>query len=81
MIRYITLGSNDIARMTLIKLSSVTHSTNFDQRFLNLSFTKNGTSLTVTAPASGNVAPPGYYMLFALNAAGVPSVSKMVKLN
>jgi Domain of unknown function (DUF1929) len=77
----VTAGTNDIARMTLIKLSSVTHSTNFDQRFLNLSFTKTGTSLTVTAPASGNVAPPGYYMLFALNAAGVPSVSKIVKLN
>jgi Domain of unknown function (DUF1929)/Galactose oxidase, central domain len=77
----VTAGTNDIARMTLIKLSSVTHSTNFDQRFLNLSFTKTGTSLNVTAPASGNVAPPGYYMLFALNAAGVPSVSKIVKFN
>jgi Domain of unknown function (DUF1929) len=77
----VTAGTNDIARMTLIKLSSVTHSTNFDQRFLNLSFTKTGTGLTVTAPTSGNVAPPGYYMLFALNAAGVPSVSKIVKLN
>jgi Domain of unknown function (DUF1929) len=77
----VTAGTNDIARMSLIKLSSVTHSTNFDQRFLNLSFTKTGTSLSVTAPASGNVAPPGYYMLFALNAAGVPSISKIIKLN
>jgi Domain of unknown function (DUF1929) len=77
----VTTGTNDIARVTLIKLSSVTHSTNFDQRFLNLGFTKTGTSLSVTAPASGNVAPPGYYMLFALNAAGVPSTAKMLKLN
>jgi hypothetical protein len=76
----VTASTNDVARMTLIKLSSVTHSTNFDQRFLNLSFTKTGTSLSVTAPASGNLAPPGYYMLFALNAAGVPSTSKIVKL-
>jgi Domain of unknown function (DUF1929) len=76
-----TTGTDDIARMTLIKLSSVTHSTNFDQRFLNLSFTKTATGLSVTAPASGNLAPPGYYMLFALNAAGAPSISKIIKLN
>jgi hypothetical protein len=76
----ITTGS-DVARVTLIKLSSVTHSANFDQRFLNLSFTKTGTNLSVTAPSSGNVAPPGYYMLFVLNAAGVPSTAKIIKLN
>ena len=31
--------------------------------------------LNVTAPPNGNIAPPGYYMLFVLNAAGVPSVA------
>ena len=30
--------------------------------------------LTVSAPADANVAPPGHYMLFVLNGAGVPSV-------
>jgi hypothetical protein len=77
----LTTGTTDVARVTLIKLSSVTHSTNFDQRFLNLAFTKTGTNLSVAAPSSGNVAPPGYYMVFVLNAAGVPSTSKIVKLN
>ena len=77
----LTAGGTDIARVTLIKLSSVTHSANFDQRFINLSFTKTGTALSVTAPPSGNVAPPGYYMLFVLNAAGVPSTAKIVRLN
>ena len=37
--------------------------------------------VTLTSPASGNVAPPGYYMLFLVNAQGVPSVAKSVKLN
>jgi hypothetical protein len=77
----VTTGTTDIARVTLIKLSSVTHSTNFDQRFLNLNFTKTGTNLSVTAPSSGNIATPGYYMLFVLNATGVPSTSKILKLN
>ncbi len=37
-------------------------------------------SLTVTAPPNGNIAPPGYYMLFLLNSQGVPSVSTFVLL-
>jgi hypothetical protein len=70
----------DIARVTLIALSSVTHSVNMNQRFMDLAFTKSGNNLTVTAPANANLAPPGTYMLFVLNAQGVPSVAKMVKI-
>jgi Domain of unknown function (DUF1929)/Carbohydrate binding domain len=70
----------DIARVTLIALSSVTHSVNMNQRFMELSFTKSGNNLTVTAPANANLAPQGTYMLFVLNAQGVPSVAKMVKM-
>ena len=33
----------------------------------------------MTAPANGNVAPPGYYMLFIVNANGVPSVGAFVR--
>ena len=36
--------------------------------------------LNVTAPPNGNVAPPGYYMLFVLNSTGVPSVAAFVRL-
>jgi galactose oxidase-like protein len=35
--------------------------------------------VSLRAP-TGNVAPPGYYMLFLLNDKGVPSVAKFVKL-
>jgi hypothetical protein len=31
------------------------------------------------SPLNANIAPPGYYMLFALRATGVPSVSKIMK--
>jgi Domain of unknown function (DUF1929)/Carbohydrate binding domain/Kelch motif len=70
----------DIARVSLIALSSVTHSVNMNQRFMELAFTKSGNNLTVTAPANANLAPPGTYMLFVLNTQGVPSVAKMVKI-
>jgi hypothetical protein len=36
--------------------------------------------LTVNAPASGFVAPPGAYLLFAIDAKGVPSVARIVSL-
>jgi Domain of unknown function (DUF1929)/Carbohydrate binding domain/Kelch motif len=72
--------NTDIARVTLIALSSVTHSVNMNQRFMELAFAKSGNNLTVTAPANANLAPPGTYMLFVLNAQGVPSVAKMVKI-
>ena len=36
--------------------------------------------MTLTAPGSAELATPGYYMLFLLNAQGVPSIAKWVKL-
>src|SRR5205085_846396 len=37
-------------------------------------------TLTVTAPPNGNIAPPGYYMLFLVNSSGVSSVAKFTQL-
>jgi hypothetical protein len=50
-----------------------------DTRYLPLTFTAGSGSLSVTAPANANLAPPGYYMLFIVDNAGVPSVSAMVR--
>ncbi|MGH1396316.1 MAG: AbfB domain-containing protein [Trichormus sp.] len=69
-----------ITKGHLIKLGAVTHATNFDQRLVPVSFTKSGTTLNITAPANGNLAPPGYYMLFLVNSAGVPSVAKIIQV-
>ena len=52
-----------------------------DQRLVGLSFTAGSGVLNVTAPPNGNIAPPGYYMLFVLNSAGVPSVASFVHLS
>jgi hypothetical protein len=37
--------------------------------------------LNATAPPNGSIAPPGYYLLFILNSAGVPSVAQFVQLS
>ena len=75
------VASTDVARFTLVRLSSTTHTVNTDQRWLPVSHVNNGGGkFTLTSPANANLAPPGYYMLFALNAGGVPSVSKIVQI-
>ncbi len=50
------------------------------QRYVPLRFTASGTTLTVTGPPNGGVAPPGHYLLFIVDAAGVPSVARTVQV-
>lgn len=70
-----------IKKVGLVGLSDTTHSVNQGQRYVPLKFTVSGTKLTVTGPQSGGVTPPGQYMLFITNSAGVPSVAKMVQVS
>jgi hypothetical protein len=69
-----------MARVTWIRLGSVTHAFDMNQRFNELSFTRTTGGLTVYAPASRNLAPPGHYMLFLLNQKGVPSAARVVRI-
>jgi Galactose oxidase-like, Early set domain/Glyoxal oxidase N-terminus len=65
-----TPNAGTIARVRWIRLGSVTHSVDMNQRINN-----------VTAPTSRNLCPPGHYMLFILNANGVPSVARIIQIN
>jgi hypothetical protein len=67
-----------IAKVSLIRFGAVTHTNDMSQRFLPLSFSAGSGSLTVTAPANTNLAPPANYMLFLLDTNGVPSVAAVV---
>ena len=71
-----------VTNVNWIRLSSVTHTKNMNQRINRLAFDRNAGlgGLNVTAPASGNLSPPGHYMLFILNDIGVPSLAKIIKL-
>ncbi len=69
-----------VSRVTLVKVGSVTHSFDMDQRFLELPFTKSGSTVTASLPANVNETPPGFYMVFVINAAGVPSQAKIVNI-
>ena len=75
-----TADAASITKVTWIRLSAVTHSTNQNQRMNVLTFTTGSGSLTVNAPINANVAPPGDYMLFIVDGNGVPSVAKFVRI-
>jgi hypothetical protein len=75
---HVTVGPTDIiSRLTFVRTGSVTHSTNSDQRFLNLPFTQEGQNLTAVLPTDTTKLVPGFYMLFAFNDARVPSVARI----
>jgi len=74
-----TPDASTITGVSLVRLGSTTHSFNHNQSYLALPFIREGTGLTVQAPANRNLAPPGYYMLFIVNANGVPSVAQFVR--
>ena len=74
-------NSKKVNQAVLMRPASVTHSVNFEQRRIPLTNLRgNGQRVSLRAPSSGSIAPPGYYMLFVLNDKGAPSVAKMVKL-
>lgn len=75
-----TPDAGSITKVALVKLGAVTHSDNMDQRYVPLSFTTGRGTLTMTAPANINIAPPGYYMLFIVNSDGVPSVAPILNV-
>ena len=71
----------NITSVVLVRPGAQTHSIDMDQRLVGLSYTTDAGVLNVTAPPNGNIAPPGYYMLFLLNSAGVPSLARFVQLS
>lgn len=77
----IAVSGPTVTAACLVRCGSATHSFNSDQRYVGLRIlsTQSGT-ITVRTPPNGFVAPPGYYLLFVLTAAGVPSVAPLVRV-
>jgi Domain of unknown function (DUF1929)/Kelch motif len=75
-----TPNAASITRVALVKACAVTHSNNFDQRYVDCTFSAGSGSLSATSPPDSNHAPPGWYMLFLVNSSGVPSVASWVKV-
>ena len=75
-----TPAPNDVSRVSWIRLPSVTHSFDQNQRINFLDFKRGLNQVTVTAPANGNICPPGHYMLFLLNQNKIPSEAAIIQI-
>jgi galactose oxidase len=69
-----------VAKVTWIRLPSVTHSMDMSQRIDMLAHQVTAGTLRVTAPADPKLCPPGHHMLFLLTADGVPSRAAIVRV-
>jgi len=75
-----TPNGAQIEQVRWIRLASVTHAFDANGRAGTLGFTQTASGVRVTAPASGNLAPPGHYVLYILNRNGVPSTGRVIRI-
>ncbi len=83
-----TPDTADIASASLVRLAAATHGFDQNQRFVPLVFEDEADTLAISGarvggvatPLNANIAPPGYYMLFLVNTAGVPSIGRYVRV-
>lgn len=73
-------ASQQIAKVSLLGAGSSTHGNSIGQRTILPTFSCAGNTCTITAPPNAHVCPPGWFQLFALNAAGVPSIAVWVRI-
>lgn len=75
-----TPAAAQITGVRWIRLGSVTHAFDANQRANGLTFTRASGQVRVTTPANSRRAPPGHYLLFLLNRNGVPSAGRVVRV-
>jgi hypothetical protein len=69
-----------VLKAELIRPEAVTHSSDPNQRLVDLPMTVNGNTIGLNLTSNPNLAPAGWYMLFVVGTNGVPSVAKWVKV-
>jgi hypothetical protein len=73
-------SAEGIGKVSWIRLPSVTHAFDQNQRINCLDAITDSDPLKVTAPDKPEVCPPGHYMLFVLSDGGVPSEAAIVRI-
>ena len=76
-----TVGTDrPVAKVVLVAPGATTHSFDMNQRYVPLAFEKVSGGVKAKVPGI-KVAIPGYYMLFVVDADGVPSVARWIKIS
>ena len=79
--KFTVTTSGTVASFSILRFSSVTHSVNTDQRRVPLKVVgQSGNTYTLQTPGDSGVVVPGSWMLFAIDAMGVPSVGRIMYL-
>lgn len=74
-------ANGPVSEWSLIRYGSATHTVDTDQRRVTTQITgNNGNSYNLALPGDAGVLIPGLYHLFAIDAAGTPSVAKTVQI-
>ncbi|WP_187687384.1 galactose oxidase-like domain-containing protein [Nocardia wallacei] len=74
--------SAELRDACLVHPTSCTHSANNDQRLIDLPVTATGPGkVSLTMPSAAALAPPGWYLVFVVSTAGVPSIGRWVHLS
>jgi hypothetical protein len=72
----------DVASACLLRPGATTHSADAEQRLVDLPHQVTGPgAVSLQLPAAATVAPPGWYLLFVVNGAGVPSEGAWLHLS
>ena len=69
-----------VTSFALVRYSTTTHTVNTDQRRIAITPTVSGLTYTLRVPSDPGVSLPGYWLVFALDGAGVPSVAKTIRI-
>jgi plastocyanin len=70
-----------IAEVVLMSSGAVTHGFNQNQRYVGCAITgTTATAVNATAPPDGNIAPPGYYLLFLVDHDRSPSTGVWIRV-
>ena len=73
--------NSGINSWSLVRLGSVTHTVNTDQRRVPLTGTATGGgNYNLPIPNDFGIVLPGYYWLFAINGNGVPSLGRVIQI-
>jgi galactose oxidase len=71
-----------IASMSMVRYGSATHTVDTDQRRFALNIEEvGGNTYKFYIPSDDGIMMPGYWMVFGMNSAGVPSVSRTILLS
>ncbi|MDB6072175.1 MAG: hypothetical protein JWL81_3346, partial [Verrucomicrobiales bacterium] len=80
--RFTVQGTAGLQRFSMIRMASVTHGLTTDQRYFSPAFCEVSPGTYELSPHNNrNVMLPGFWMLFGVNADGVPTTARIVQVS